>query len=100
MFQDTPLNSTYALPASAEIGEASVWSSRIRQLAERVFSGTRVQLLLRQGTRQLWLEVREPDIGEALVILVDPEQALDAFRHPYAYAGLQSLRPAGSLVAS
>lgn len=101
MFQDPPLDLTYALRASAEMGEAMASGlSRIRQLAERVSSGTRVQLLWRQGTRQLWLEVREPDMGEALVILVHPEQALDGFRHPYAYAGPHSLRPAGSLVGS
>lgn len=62
-------------------------SSRTRELAERASSGTRVRLLWRQGTRQLWVEVREPDMDQALAIVVAPERALDAFYHPFAYAG-------------
>lgn len=62
-------------------------SSRTRELAERASSGTRVRLLWRQGTTQLWVEVREPGIDQALAIVVPPERALDAFHHPYAYAG-------------
>ena len=60
---------------------------RTRELDERASSGTRVRLLWREGTRQLWVEVREPGTDEALAILVPPEQALEAFHHPYAYAG-------------
>ena len=64
---------------------------RRRELAERSSSGTQVRLLWRQGTRQLWVEVREPD-DRVLTIPVQPERALDAFHHPYAFAGSQSLR--------
>jgi hypothetical protein len=60
--------------------------SRSRELAERSSNGTQVRLLWRQGTEQLWVEVREPD-DRLLAIPVQPEQALDAFHHPYAYAG-------------
>lgn len=73
-------------------------SSCNRELDERASSGTRVRLLWRQGTRQLWVEVREPGMDQALAILVPPERALDAFHHPYAYIGLQGpLRPLQSL---
>jgi hypothetical protein len=58
---------------------------RNRELAERSSKGTRVRLLWRQGTRQLWLEVREPH-DRVLAIPVQAERALDAFHHPYAYA--------------
>jgi hypothetical protein len=61
-----------------------------RELAERSSSGTRVRLLWRQGTRHLWVEVREPD-ERMLAIPVEPERALDAFHHPYAYAGSHGL---------
>jgi len=64
---------------------------RSRELAERSSNGTQVRLLWRQGTRQLWVEVREPDTDRALAIPVQPERALDAFHHPYAYAGLHGL---------
>jgi hypothetical protein len=56
-----------------------------RELAERSSNGTQVRLLWRHGTSQLWVEVLEP--GErVLAIRVQPEQALDAFHHPYAFA--------------
>jgi hypothetical protein len=61
-----------------------------RELAERWSSGTRVRLLWRQGTRHLWVEVREPD-ERMLAIPVEPERALDAFHHPYAYTGSHGL---------
>jgi len=63
---------------------------RSRELAERSSSGTRVRLLWLQGTRKLWIEVREPD--RVVAIPVQPDRALDAFHHPYAYAGPRSLR--------
>ena len=64
---------------------------RSRELAERASNGTQVRLLWRQGTRQLWVEVREPDRDRALAIPVQPERALDAFHHPYAYVGLHGI---------
>lgn len=71
-----------------------------RELAVRASNGTQVRLLWRQGTRQLWVEVREPATPWALRIQAQPENALDVFHHPYAYAGLQhSLPPAESLEA-
>jgi hypothetical protein len=69
-----------------------------RELAVRVSNGTQVRLLWRQGTSQVWVEVWEPATAGALRIQAQPENALDVFRHPYAYAGLQdSLPPAESL---
>ena len=59
----------------------------IRVLAERSSSGTWVRLLWRRGTRLLWVELEPPAGDRALAILVPPEHALDAFHHPYAYAG-------------
>jgi len=69
-----------------------------RELAVRASNGTQVRLLWRQGTTQLWVEVREPVTACALTIQAQPENALDVFHHPYAYAGLRSsLPPAESL---
>lgn len=65
-------------------------SPRSRELAERSSNGTHVRLLWRQGTAQLWVEVREPD-ERVLAIPVRPERALDAFHHPYAYAATHRL---------
>jgi hypothetical protein len=65
---------------------------RSRELAERSSNGTHVRLLWRQGTGQLWVEVREPD-EQVLAIPVQPERALDAFHHPYAYAAARRPEP-------
>ena len=59
---------------------------RVRELAERASSRTKVRLLWRQGARQLWVGVRKAD-DRVLAISVQPARALDAFDHPYAYAG-------------
>jgi hypothetical protein len=76
---------------------AAMTSVRCRELAVRSSNGTQVRLLWRQGTRQLWVEVREPH-DRLLAIPVRPERALDAFYHPYAYAGSHSfLLPVQSL---
>jgi hypothetical protein len=65
---------------------------RSRELAERSSNGTHVRLLWRQGTRQLWVEVQESD-DRVLAIPVHPEQALEVFHHPYAFAGSRTFRP-------
>ena len=59
---------------------------RTRVLAERDSAGTRVTLRWLEGTQDLWLELRDPERQDPLVVRVEPERALDAFRHPYAYA--------------
>ena len=64
-----------------------------RELAVRASNGTQVRLLWRQGTRQLWVEVWEPATSSALRIQAQPENALEVFHHPYAYAGLQNFMP-------
>ena len=53
-----------------------------RELAERTSSGTLVRLFWRQGTRELWVEVWEPEFDVTIVIPAEPEQALEAFQHP------------------
>ena len=68
---------------------------RIRELAERTSSGTLVRLFWRQGTRELWVEVWEPEFDATIVIPTEPAQALETFHHPYAYAASQGVRPRG-----
>jgi hypothetical protein len=66
---------------------------RIRELAERTSSGTLVRLFWRQGTRELWVEVWEPEFDVTIVIPAEPEQALEIFHHPYAYAASLGVLP-------
>jgi hypothetical protein len=66
---------------------------RIRELAERRSNGTLVRLFWLQGTRELWVEVCEPEFDVTIVIPAEPERALEAFHHPYAYATAHSDLP-------
>ena len=58
----------------------------IRELAERTSNGTLTRLFWLRGTRELWVEVYEPELDVTIVIPANPERALDTFHHPYAYA--------------
>ena len=58
----------------------------IRELAERTSNGTLMRLLWLEGTRELWVEIREPELDVTVVIPAEPERALEAFHHPYAFA--------------
>jgi hypothetical protein len=69
---------------------------RRRELAARAANGTKVRLLWREGTKLVWVEVREPD-DRVLAIPVSPERALEAFEHPYAFASSSSFYLAGPL---
>jgi hypothetical protein len=73
---------------------------RIRELAERTSSGTRVRLFWRQGTRELWVEVWEPELDVTIMIPADPEEALEIFHHPYAYAESHGVGPRGEPLAA
>ena len=74
--------------------------ARPRELAERVSNGTQVRLLWRQGSGEVWVEVWEAAFDLTITIPVQPEQALDAFRHPYAYAAAQSVPPRAERLAA
>jgi hypothetical protein len=66
---------------------------RIRELAERTSSGTLIRLYWLQGTRELWVEIWERELDVTIEIPADPERALEAFNHPYAYAAAHSVLP-------
>jgi len=59
---------------------------RIRELAERTSNGTQIRLYWRQGTRELWVELWEPELDITIEIPTEPERALDTYHHPFAYA--------------
>jgi hypothetical protein len=74
--------------------------NRTRELAERTSDGTRVRLLWRQSTREIWVEVWDSHLDVTLAIPVPPERALDAFHHPFAYAASGTVAaPAARLAA-
>ena len=67
--------------------------THIRELAERMSNGTVVRLYWRQGTSELWVEVCELEFDVTIVIPTEPDRALEAFHHPYAYAAARGVLP-------
>ena len=57
-----------------------------RELAQRLSGGVEVLLLWYPETDQVELSVRDSTTGAGFQIEVAPDQAIDAFNHPYAYA--------------
>ena len=57
------------------------------ELAERTNDGVSVRLLWRRGTDEVLLEVNDGKLGESFALQVPGGQAMDAFRHPFVYAG-------------
>ena len=57
-----------------------------RELDYRVNDGLEVTLLWQPETEQVTVKVYDAKTGDDFDLTVDPANAMDAFRHPYAYA--------------
>jgi hypothetical protein len=60
-------------------------SITIRELDHRISDGIDVTLLWDPLTDRVFVAVYDERYGESFQLQVDPAEALDAFRHPYAY---------------
>ena len=69
--------------------ELVVDSNEIRELDRRSAHGIDVALLWEPRTNRILVAVSDERTDERLHLRVDAAHALDAFRHPYAYAGLE-----------
>jgi hypothetical protein len=61
-------------------------AQRERELAFRSFAGIEVRLLWSQESGELRVTAFDSSTGESLELPARPEQALDVFNHPFAYA--------------
>jgi hypothetical protein len=57
-----------------------------RELDYRTSDGIEVRLLWRPGGEDVLVEVVDTKLNESFRLAVPGKDALDAFRHPYAYA--------------
>ena len=57
-----------------------------RELDQRSADGIDVTLFWNRTTNRVWVAVADGRRGHGFELDVDPSDALDAFRHPYAYA--------------
>ena len=62
-----------------------------RELSARRAGGLEVVLYWHEGRGDMTVAVRDADTGEAFELNVEPANALDAFRHPYAYAARRGI---------
>lgn len=59
--------------------------SELRELDHRRGDGFDVKLLWSARSGKVYVAVEDARTDEAFRIAVDPDRALDAFNHPYAY---------------
>ncbi len=59
--------------------------TRIRELDRRIGDGLEVALLWDAQTDQVFVSIVDRRRDVVLEVSVDPADALDAFRHPFAY---------------
>jgi hypothetical protein len=80
--------------------QARTTRDEVSELAHRESGGVEVALLWDSGTNQLTVRVGDAGSGDSFELPVESADALDAFRHPYAYAarsGVAFLPPAPEL---
>jgi hypothetical protein len=63
-----------------------------RELAQRFSDGIEVSLWWNERTDRVTIKVYDARVDEAFEFEVDGRSALDAYRHPFAYAAAQRLR--------
>jgi hypothetical protein len=63
----------------------------LRELDQRTGDGVEVTLLWSERTGSVYVAVEDAHGHPGFCFAVDPEDALDAFRHPYAYGGRSHL---------
>lgn len=61
------------------------------ELAYRANDGLEVSLLWSSKSRRLTVVVSDARVGHSFELTAHPENALDVFHHPYAYAALQGI---------
>ena len=62
-----------------------------KELAQRVNGDVEVSLLWRKSDNLVAVRVADSSTGMAFRIRVLPEEALDAYNHPYIYAGVRGI---------
>lgn len=61
------------------------------ELAYRANDGVEVALLWSKSCRRLTVVVSDWRAGSSFELTAHPENALDVFHHPYAYAAMQGI---------
>jgi hypothetical protein len=90
LYQPSPARAPSPAPANA--GEKMTPTrKRVRELAERTSNGTRMRPLWLHGTRELWVEIYEPEFD--VTIVIRPSQSA---RWTPSTIPMRTRRPTGS----
>jgi hypothetical protein len=73
-------------------GTETQYESNYVELSQRESDGIEVQLFWERGTDHLVVVVQDARSEQAIEVAARPDNALDVFRHPFAYAGRQTER--------
>lgn len=73
--------------------------AKSRELAHRVTSDVEVTLLWRKRDNFLTLRLVEVATGVEFEVGIRPEDAMDAFNHPYAYLSCRAAEPEDLIAA-
>ena len=65
---------------------STVTQTEVRELDRRTSDGIEVRLLWSAESDRVWIDVSDNTGGSSFEFEVDPDHALEAFRHPFAYA--------------
>lgn len=65
----------------------SIAYPHIRELDARSGDGIEVRLLWLPAADRVFVHLIDHRAADVFLVLVEPEVALDAFRHPFAYVG-------------
>ena len=73
--------------------------TNMEELATRESAGIRVSLLWSRGENTLVVVVRDSRTSEQFALSAGPDEAMDVFRHPFAYAAKRGVASSLSLSA-
>ena len=91
MHRALPLKLHVIRAEGAEITATATTIDAPQELDYRAADGVEVWLLWTQSTSRLFVLVVDSKLDESFELDVDPADALDAFRHPFAYAAFRSV---------
>jgi len=74
--------------------------AEFRELAYRANDGVEVVLFWHRPTNALTVAVSDDRSGAYFELAAEPDQALDVFKHPYAYAAFSDVPYTEALLAS
>jgi hypothetical protein len=75
----------------ATMGTTNATHQTYRELAHRANDGVEVVLFWHQITDELTVSVSDERSGAYFELAAEPDQALEVFNHPYAYAAFRGL---------